>query len=334
MSVTVLGLGSALPQQAVSNDQLSAFLETSDEWIQSRTGIQERRLLAEESLSELAAAAGRQALERAGIAPDELSLIICATCTPDHLLPSLACQVQQALGAGCPAFDLNAACSGFLYGLDVAAAYLTRDPGARVLLIGAEAMSRAVNWQDRATCVLFGDGAGAVLLTGGEDLLSIRLSARGEDRMMVLPGLQGNSPFSLAEPRSSWLHMQGQEVYRFAVQAVVEELTAAIAAAGLGPEDIDLVLLHQANQRIIEAAAERLPIPGERFASNIRLRGNSSAASIPVLLDELYAEGRLRPGMVLALCAFGGGLTTGACVLRWQGPSVNNRSMEETYDNL
>lgn len=322
MSFDIIGTGSALPGMSVHNDRLSEFLATSDEWIASRTGIRERRVLADESLLSLASLAAQRALAQAGVAADELDLIICATMSADNIVPSLACQVQQALGARCPAFDLNAACSGFVYALDMAAACFSRQPDKKLLIIGAEAMSRLVDWTDRSSCVLFGDGAGAVVLAKGRGLKAIRLSASGDDQVMGLPGLQGNSPFRQMAPQAPYLRMQGGEVYRFAVNAMVNDLMQVIQQAGLQGEDIDLVLPHQANARILAAAADRLHIPGERFMQNIHNRGNTSAASIPILLDELHHAGSIKPGMYLAMSAFGGGLTTGACVLQWPGEAI------------
>ena len=325
MSYSIAGTGSALPLRAVSNDQLGSFLETSDEWIRSRTGIAERHVLVQENLKDLAAKAGLDALRMAGIGAAELDLIICATTASDHLIPSLACEVQSFIGAVCPAFDINAACSGFLYSLDVAAGYFCRKPNSRILVIAADAMSRIVDWRQRSTCVLFGDGAGAVVLTGGDDLLSIQLSAVGDDKTIVLNGPKGNSPFAPAQADHPFVSMIGKEVYRFAVTSSARDLKRVLELANLEQEDVDLVLLHQANARIMDAVSSRLSIPKEKFVSNITYRGNTSAASIPILLDELNRQGRLKPGMVLAMSSFGGGLTTGACILRWQETGADAR---------
>jgi 3-oxoacyl-[acyl-carrier-protein] synthase-3 len=305
----------------VDNHALSGFLDTSNEWITTRTGISERKVLSDESLLDLAARASQAALDAAGVRASELDLILCATVSGDTIIPALACQIQREIGASCPAFDLNAACSGFVYALDVAAAYFARKPDIKVLVVAAEAMSRLLDWEDRSTCVLFGDGAGAAVLGAGDALRSIQLTAKGDDSTMRVPGVRSNSPYEQDQGEKSVLFMQGQEVYRFVVNTIVGDLRNVIADASLLEQDIDLVVLHQANARIMDAAANRLHIPRERFASNIQSRGNTSAASIPILLDELWREGRLAPGMTLALCAFGGGLTTGACVLQWQAQS-------------
>ncbi len=311
-----MGVGSALPEHVVTNDMLSGFLDTSDEWITTRTGIKERRVVTTETLAELSATAAKRALAMAGIEAAQLSYILCATTSADYAIPSLACQVQQMLGASCPAMDVNAACTGFLYALDMADALFARDPNARVLVIGAEAMSRLVEWNDRSTAVLFGDGAGALVLGPGSDLKSMLVTAAGDPDPLYARHANGNSPYAVKRERAP-LRMDGHAVYRFAVPTIVRDVSAAIARAGMTEDDIDAVLLHQANLRIVDAAAQRLNIPRDKFKTNIQSRGNTSAASIPILMDELQREGHLPQGSVLALAAFGGGLTTGACVLAW-----------------
>ncbi|NLB37824.1 MAG: ketoacyl-ACP synthase III [Clostridiales bacterium] len=316
MSFSVMGVGSALPEHVVTNDMLSGFLDTSDEWITTRTGIKERRVVTTETLAELSATAAKRALAMAGIEAAQLSYILCATTSADYAIPSLACQVQQLLGASCPAMDANAACTGFLYALDMADALFARDPNARVLVIGAEAMSRLVDWNDRSTAVLFGDGAGALVLGLGSDLKSMLVTAVGDPDPLYARHADGNSPYAVKRERAP-LRMDGHAGYRFAVPTIVRDVSAAIARAGMTEDDIDAVLLHQANLRIVDAAAQRLNIPRDKFKTNIQSRGNTSAASIPILMDELHREGQLPQGSVLALAAFGGGLTTGACVLAW-----------------
>ena len=311
-----MGVGSALPEHVGTNDMLSGFLDTSDEWITTRTGIKERRVVTTETLAELSATAAKRALAMAGIAAAQLSYILCATTSADYAIPSLACQVQQMLGASCPAMDVNAACTGFLYALDMADALFARDPNARVLVIGAEAMSRLVDWNDRSTAVLFGDGAGALVLGLGSALTSMLVTAVGDPAPLYARHADGNSPYAVKRERAP-LRMDGHAGYRFAVPTIVRDVSAAIARAGMTEDGIDAVLLHQANLRIVDAAAQRLNIPRDKFKTNIQSRGNTSAASIPILMDELHREGHLPQGSVLALAAFGGGLTTGACVLAW-----------------
>lgn len=318
MSFQIIGTGSACPAAHVTNDGLSRFVETSDEWIATRTGIRSRRIARGERISDYAAQAAENALENAGTKPEELDLILCATVRGEFLTPSLACVVQSRIGAACPAFDVNAACTGFLYALDTAAGWFARGRAKRVLVLAAEQMSDLVDWNDRSTCVLFGDGAGAVVLEPGEGLRSICLHASGSEKELRIACAQGNSPFAQPREADPFLHMDGREVYKFAVAAMCHDLEEAIAAAGIAQEDVDLVLPHQANLRIIETAKQKLNIPAERYRVNIDRFGNTSAASIPILLDELNRAGELRPGMLLALTAFGGGLTSGACVLRWK----------------
>lgn len=319
MSFTILGTGSALPAKVVTNDDLSQLVETSDEWIRTRTGIAERRICTDESLTDLAVQAARKALEDAGCHAEELDLILCATISGDYATPSMACVIQMQLGATCPAFDLNAACSGFLYGLDVADAYFTRRPQQKILLVAAEAMSRLVDWTDRGTCVLFGDGAGAVVLGPGDDLLAIETGAKGTINPLYAANGWGNSPFRAesTQPAGNYLHMDGQEVFRFAVTAMVQTVDRVLAQCGKTREDVTYVVPHQANIRIIDAAMQRLKMPKEKCLTNIEKRGNSSAACVAILLDEASRAGRFKQGDLLALTAFGGGLTTGACILRW-----------------
>jgi len=319
MSFSIAGTGSALPKRVVTNEQLGSFLDTTDAWIRSRTGIAQRHVLVQESLKDLAVQAGLDALAMAGLPAEELDLIICATTASDNLIPSLGCEVQSTIGASCPAFDINAACSGFLYALDVAVGYFSRRPDSKILLIAADALSRLVDWRQRSTCVLFGDGAGAVVLTAGDDLLSIKLSATGDAKTISAKGPKGNSPFAASDDTHPFVSMIGKEVYRFAVSSSVRDLKQVIEMAGLTQDAVDLVLLHQANARILDAVASRLSVTPDKFVSNIAQCGNTSSASIPILLDELNRHGSLIPGMVLALSAFGGGLTTGACILRWHG---------------
>lgn len=319
MSFSIAGTGSALPEQEITNEMLGSFLDTSDEWIKSRTGIQTRHVCKEESLTDLSVKAGIKALEMANIEAKDLDLIICSTISADHITPSLACEVQKAMGASCPAFDINAACSGFIYALDIAEGYFKKKKDSKILIISADAMSRLVDWRDRSICVLFADGAGAVVLKEGDDLQAITLSAVGDDKILLANGPRGNSPFTNEELSDPFVSMNGKEVYRFAVSSSVRDLMKVLSMSQLQEEDIDFVLLHQANARILEAVSARMNVPQEKFPSNIAHCGNTSSASIPILLDELNGQGKLKPGMKLAMSAFGGGLTTGACIITWQG---------------
>ncbi|HWS29529.1 MAG TPA: beta-ketoacyl-ACP synthase III [Clostridia bacterium] len=317
MSFTIVGTGSAYPARVVTNDELSQLVDTTDAWIFSRTGVKERRVLTSETLEDIAFEAASRALENAGIAPEKLDLIVCATIRNDYITPSLACMLQKRLGASCFSMDINAACSGFLYALDVADGYFTRKRVKNALVVAAEALSKMTDWTERSTCVLFGDGAGAAVLQEGDGLLSLRLSARGNETPLNIPNIEGKSPFSQIEERPQCVYMSGQDVYKFAVNALCRDLEAVIEDAGVRQEDIAYVLPHQANLRIIEAAIGKLNIGGEKYLVNIERFGNTSAASIPILLDEFNRKNFFNDGDLLALSAFGGGFTSGACVLRW-----------------
>ena len=317
MSFCILGTGSALPSRIITNDDLSQMVDTSDEWIRTRTGITERRVCTTETITDLAFQAAQKALADSGCSADELDLIICATISADYATPSMACTLQMQLGATCPAFDLNAACTGFIYALDVAAGYFSRRPDQKILVVAAEAMSRLVDWQDRGTCVLFGDGAGAAVLGKGEDLLAIQIGAKGNITSLYAPNGWGNSPFRSETMAKSYLHMDGQEVFRFAVTSMVQTVEHVLAEANLTKEDIAYLIPHQANIRILDSAVNRLNLPQEKCLTNIAKRGNTSAACVAILLDEANQAGKFKKGDLLAMTAFGGGLTTGACILRW-----------------
>jgi 3-oxoacyl-[acyl-carrier-protein] synthase-3 len=317
MNLTVIGTGSSTPKCVKTNFQLSEILDTTDEWITSRTGIKERHILTDETVAQIASEAAVAALNDADVTADELDYIICATLRGDYITPSLACEVQRIIGASCPAFDLNAACSGFVYSLDVAAALFAAKKAKKILIVAAESLSKLVDWKDRSTCVLFGDGAGAVVLSDSDNLLAIKLTAKGAAESLYIPSTDRSSPFNEQGEIESYINMDGGEIYKFAVTAITNELDSIIDAAGLSANDVDYVLLHQANVRIIDAAANRLNISREKYLVNISKYGNTSAASIPILLDEVNRDGKFKKGDLLALCAFGGGLTTGTCILRW-----------------
>lgn len=317
MSFSIIGTGSALPLQTKTNKELSMLVDTNDEWIKTRTGIQKRHICSDETLSDLAASAALDALKSANIEPSELDLIICSTIRGDYYTPSLSCIVQSRINASCPAFDVNAACSGFIYALDIASTFFCSKKTKKVLIVSAEKMSSMVNWEDRATCVLFGDGAAAVVLSEGDDLLSIKLSASGNSDIMYIPNTSGNSPFSSLEKLPQYLTMNGQGVFKFAVSSMCNNLMEVINKAGISEHDVDYILPHQANMRIIEAAQNRLSLPKEKYLINIDSYANISSVSIPLLLDKKNKEGLFKKGDILAMSAFGGGLTTGACVIRW-----------------
>lgn len=325
----IVGWGMAVPERILTNDDLERTVNTSDEWIRTRTGIAERRVVAsDEYTSTLATRAGRAALERAGIHPETIDLVILATCTPDRLFPATACVVQSNLGIpNVGAFDVVAACSGFVYGLNVATNMIRGGGYRRVLLIAADLFSRIVNWDDRTTCVLFGDGAGAVVLEATDQplgMLSSVLGASGEQESLMLIEAGGTriplTPELLAENRHCFA-MQGREVFKQAVREMAESSIQAMKDAGVTTEQINLIIPHQANQRIIDALAKRLEVPLSRVCSNIERYGNTSAASIPIALFEAAEAGRLQQDDYMLLTAFGGGVTWGSAVVRWGNPT-------------
>lgn len=313
----ILGTGSALPKYTLTNDKLTEFLDTSDEWIRTRTGIQSRQIATTEDALSLARISARAAMENAGLQPEDIDFLLCSTVQADTATPSLACVLQGELGLNCPAIDVNGACAGFIYALDIADSILKAGKAGRVLIVASEMMSRLVDWTDRSTCVLFGDGSGAAVVDGGENLFRARLTSQGDIHTINLYPNPGNSPFLTNAHPMTGLHMDGQEVYKFAVSHSTADLKQVIADAGLGLDEIDHYLLHQANKRILEAVRTRLRQGEGKFPSNVEVRGNTSSASVAILMDELNRAGRFQPGDLLAMSAFGAGLTTGACVLRW-----------------
>jgi len=303
--IRVIGWGANVPEKVVTNDDLSARLDTSDQWIVERTGIRERHI--DGITSVMATEAGRQALERAGVDPATVDVLVLATTTPDALVPGTSATVQDALGVGGGAFDINAACSGFVYGLVVASG-LVATGAERVLLIGADALSQITDWDDRSMAVLVGDGAGAVVLEavdGPGNLLSWNLDA------------DGSLVHLLHCDHGGFLYMDGKEVFRKAVRVVVDSAQKALADAGMTVDDVDLLVPHQANLRIIQAACHRLGITEERTAVTIDRYGNTSSASIPLALVDAVEQGRVAPGARLLLTGFGGGMTWASAVLRW-----------------
>lgn len=325
VGVSLVGCGSARLPTVLSNADLSKMVETSDEWIATRTGIRQRHIATEQdSLSSLAASAGAAALEMSALSPEEVDLIILATSTPDDLFGSAA-QVQAHLGATrAVAFDLTAACSGFVFALVTAAQYMRLGVHQTVLVIGADVLSRWTDWSDRRTCVLFGDGAGAVVLRASDRdrLRGFEMRSDGAlNGCLTLP-YQSESA-DLVEGKTAQqgtfapVSMNGKEVYRFAVKRVPEIIEKALFRADLTTKDIDWLLLHQANQRILDAVANRLDIPAERVISNMSRHGNTSAASIPIALDEAVRDGKIKPGDVIASSGFGAGLSWGAAVFEW-----------------
>lgn len=318
MSFHILGTGSFAPQFTVDNNQMAQLVDTSDEWITTRTGIKKRHIITTESVTEMALASAKRALEDAQVDAAELDLIIgTASLQADYLTPSLACFVEGGVGAKCPAFDVNAACSSFLYALDIAASYCAAGKAKKILVVAAEALSRHIDWSDRRTCVLFGDASGAVVLEAGEGLLASRITSDCRPEVLHCQVPSVTSPFHDGVAQEHFVEMNGQEVYKFAVSSVARNLRYVTEKAGIDAHDIDMFLLHQANQRIIDSIRERLGESEEKFPCNIAEYGNTSSASVPVLLDELNRAGRLKNGDILFMTAFGAGLTTGTCLLKW-----------------
>jgi 3-oxoacyl-[acyl-carrier-protein] synthase III len=323
--IAIAGSGSAVPSLVLDNQSLSQIVETSDEWIGSRTGIKQRRLAdPQTSLTAIATVAAQNAIAMAGITPLDIDLIILATSSADDLFGS-GCQIQAALGANrAVAFDLTAACSGFVFGLVTAAQYIRTGTYQNILLIGADLLSRWVDWSDRSTCVLFGDAAGAIVLQASEQdrLLGFELRSDGTQNSSLNIAYQAQAKELIAGTTISQgtyqpVTMNGQEVYRFAVQKVPEVIEKALFRANLSVEQVDWLLLHQANQRILDAIANRLKIPAEKVISNLANYGNTSAASIPLALDEAVRAGKIQSGDTIVTSGFGAGLTWGAAIFQW-----------------
>ena len=315
----ITGTGSCLPERVLTNAELERMVDTSDEWIRTRTGIRERRIAAPgETTCDLAERAARQALEAAGVAPSELDLIVVATTTPDKVFPSTACLLQARLGVGgCPAFDIQAVCTGFLYGMTVVDQFIRSGTVRRALLVGAETLSRILDWTDRTTCVLFGDGAGAVVLeaSGEPGVLSTHIHADGayEHLLAVDGGI--SQGYERVAGGNAYIRMQGNEVFRVAVNTLGSIVDETLEANGVTRDAIDWLVPHQANVRIISATAKKLKLPMDRVVVTVDVHGNTSAASVPLALDTAVRDGRVQRGQRLLLEAFGAGFTWGAAYL-------------------
>lgn len=325
--IGIIGTGSFLPDKILKNCDLEKIVDTSDEWITARTGIKERRIVDEDkSTSDLAIEASKKALEDAKLDPEDVDLIIVATMTGDMITPSTACIVQDKLGCkNAAAFDLSAACSGFVYGISMAYGLISSGVYKNVLLIGAEAMSRILDWEDRGTCILFGDGAGAAVISEvpeGRGILGMELGSdgSGKDHLLIPAGGARNPQTKKTlENREQYLKMEGSEVFKFAVRKIDETCKNLLEKTNLKSSDIDLFIPHQANTRIINSAVKKLKIPKEKTFINLDKYGNMSAASIPVALDEALRQGRIKDGDNILLVGFGGGLTWGSTILKWHG---------------
>ena len=311
--IKLRGMGRAVPARVVTNEDMAKVVETSDEWITTRTGIRRRHHVTTESPAGLCAQAARQAMEKAGVAPEDIGAVIVATLTPEHLVPCTAALVQKELGLpeDIIAFDLNAACTGFLFGLHTMECLLATAERKYGIVIGAEALSRILNWEDRSTCILFGDGAGAAVVESRTEWPSIGAvtGCRGDSDVLHADGPGSGKP--------SLVSMEGTKVFKFAVETVPKCMDQVLARQGLTPDDIDFFVFHQANQRIIDFVVRKYAIPAEKTYQNLAEYGNTSAASIPLVLSELYDQGRVHPGMRVLTVGFGGGLTWGGALLEF-----------------
>lgn len=323
----IVGIGSYTPERVLTNKDLEKMVDTSDEWIVTRTGISERRIAADgEDTSDMCIRAAESAFQTSGLKPHDIDMIIAATVTPDYRLPSLACMIQKKLGAvNAAAMDIAAACAGFIHGLSICQAYISSGAYKNILVFGAEKLSSITNYEDRNTCVLFGDAAGAAILTRSDDdsgILSTYLKSDGNfDRLLYIPAGGTHSPYGSnngdLSRADTCIIMNGNEVFRHAVRFMGDAAKRVVADAGLTPDQIDLFVPHQANIRIIRATAERLELPWEKVYLNIDKFGNTSAASVPLALDQALREGRIKKGDNIVSVAFGGGLTWGAVLIRW-----------------
>jgi 3-oxoacyl-[acyl-carrier-protein] synthase-3 len=324
-SVSIIGTGSYVPEKVLTNEDLSHIVDTSDEWITTRTGIKERRIAAkDEQTSDMATKAALNAIEQAKISPKDINLILVATATPDMLFPATACFVQKKIGAtNAACLDVSAACAGFLFGLEIGQQFITSHTYDTVLVIGADKLTSITNWTDRNTCVLFGDGAGAAILAhrgGSHGVISTHIGSDGRfSDILFMPGGGSRCPITRdnVDLNLATIHMTGKEVYKQAVTAMISAAQKALDDAGLSIDDIACVIPHQANLRIIEAIADRLGIPLEKFMVNLDRYGNTSAAAVAIALDEANRSGRIKPGDYILMVVFGGGLTWAGTVLEW-----------------
>lgn len=318
MSFRIIGTGMYVPPKTVTNDDLSKIVETNDEWITKRVGIKERRISETEFTSELGAKAAQAALDDAGVKAEDLDLILAATVSGETVSPSMACMIQNRLGATCPAMEMNAACAAFLYLLETAAAYFALHKDyQRILVVGCERMSGILDWTDRGTCVIFGDGSGAAVLERGEGYLDSVLTVKGGDDVIKIPHFIGTSPFFKTEQDTPYIHMKGQETFKYAVNAISSDIKTLLERNNLTMDDIAWIVPHQANARIIDFACHRLGISAEKMFVNIEKYGNTSSASVPMALHELKESGKLKRGDKIILCAFGGGLSNMACLIEY-----------------
>lgn len=313
----IIGTGSALPRKVVTNDMLAEFLDTSDEWITTRTGVKSRHVISDEKLEDMAIEAARKALEDAGLKAEDLDFIICSNVVNEYITPQLSCIIQGGIGASCPCMDLNCACAGFIHALEVAESFYKAGRVSNVLIVCAEEPTRMPDWNDRRTCVLFGDGAGAAVLGPGNNIKSIKLSASSStDKLWQFRTLQP-TPYITKDEKNVPLQMKGQDVFKFAVKAASKDISRTLEETSHQADEVDHYLLHQANIRIINAIQEYLGQPADKFPVNLTDHGNSSSSSCPILLDECSRSGRFRKGDLIAMSAFGAGFVSGAVLFEW-----------------
>ena len=313
----ISGTGSALPKQVVTNDMLAQFLDTSDEWIKTRTGVSSRFVISDEKLEDLAAEAAEKALKDAGIKAEDLDFIICSNVVNEYITPQLSCIIQGAIGASCPCIDINCACAGFIHAVEMAEAFYKAGKARNVLIVCAEEPTRMTDWSDRRTCVLFGDGAGAAVLTPGDNIKSVKLSASSATEKLWQYRTLQPTPYITKEEMDVPLQMKGQDVFKFAVTAASKDITRALNDSQIEASDVDYYLLHQANIRIINAIQNYLEQPAEKFPTNVENHGNSSSSCCPILLDECNRKGMFKKGDKIAMSAFGAGFVSGALVMEW-----------------
>lgn len=313
----ILGTGSSVPEMVITNDDLSKIMDTNDEWIRTRTGIRSRRILSKESITDLAVAASKRCIENAGISAGEIDYILCHNMIGDTITPSMAALINKEIEANCPTLDLNAACTGFIYSLDVAEALLKCGKAKNILIVCAEQTSYFVDWDRRETSVLFGDGAGAAIVTNGGSDFHFHISTQYTDALNCNRRYHG-TPFREKQDVYPFLEMRGRDVFKLAVTHSCSDIKKVVEMAGETPEDVKYYLLHQANFRILEALRNELKLDESKFPHNIENHGNTSSASIPLLLDEMNRKGAFEKGDKIVLSAFGAGFTSGACFLNWQ----------------
>ena len=313
----IIGTGSILPKKVVTNDMLAGFLDTSDEWIRTRTGVVSRHVISDERLEDMAIEAAKMALDNAGMKAEELGFIICSSVVNEYVTPQLSCIIQGGIGATCPCIDINCACAGFIYAVEIAESFYQAGKVRNVLVVSAEEPTRMTDWNDRRTCVLFGDGAGAAVLAPGDNIKCVKLSASSATDKLWQYRLLHPTPYITKKETDVPLQMKGQDVFKFAVKAASKDISRVLEETGHGADDVDHYLLHQANIRIINAIQEYLEQPKEKFPTNIGDHGNSSSSCCPILLDECKRKGLLKRGDIIAMSAFGAGFVSGAVLFEW-----------------